>query len=85
MRVFFGIILGIIITVGGAYLHDMGIPATAPAITAPVTTDPSQPSPPVPIPPVDVTQRRIVNWEVVDALTSDATTFVRDQWNKIFH
>jgi len=84
MRVFFGIILGILITVGGAYLHDMSIPAT-PAAVAPVPTDPAQPSPPVPVTPVDATQRRIVNWDVVDALTSDATTFVRDQWNKIFH
>ncbi len=73
MRVFFGIILGIIITLGAAYVHDVNIPAGA---TAPVT-DPSQPT------PSDTAPKRIVNWDVLTALTHDATEFVREQWNKI--
>jgi hypothetical protein len=83
MRVFFGIILGIIITLGGAYLHDMGIPETPAVVPPAVPTDPAQPAPPVP--PADLTQRRIVNWDVVWALEDQGETFVKEQWNKIFH
>jgi hypothetical protein len=74
MRVFFGIILGIIITLGGAYIHDVNIP---PPPAPP--TDPSQPTPP------DLGPRRIVNWDVLSAITHEQTEFVREQWNKIFH
>ena len=80
MRVFFGIILGIVITLGAAYLHDSNIPIAA---ATPVPTDPAAPTPPVG--PIDLTQRRIVNWEVLEAITDQGTTFVREQWNKIFH
>lgn len=83
MRVFFGIIIGIVITLGAAYLHDSGIPASAAPV--PVPTDPSQPAPPQPVGPPDVTQRRIVNWEVLEALTDEGSDFVREQWNHIFH
>ncbi len=76
MRVFFGIILGIIITLGGAYLHDANIPA-GPAAPP---TDPSKPTP-----PVEIGARRIVNWDVLEAITHEQTAFVREQWNKIFH
>jgi hypothetical protein len=80
MRVFFGIILGIVITLGAAYFHDSGIPVAA-ATPAPLPTDPS---PSVPVGPADLTQRRIVNWDVLEAIADQGTTFVRDQWNKIF-
>jgi hypothetical protein len=80
MRVFFGIILGIVITLGAAYLHDSNLPAAA---ATPLPTDPSAPTPPAV--PADLTQRRIVNWEVLEAITDQGTTFVREQWNKIFH
>jgi hypothetical protein len=83
MRVFFGIILGIVITLGAAYIHDSSIPVSA-AVPA-VPTDPSQPTPPQPVGPTDLTQRRIVHWEVLQALTDQGTSFVREQWNKIFH
>ncbi len=76
MRVFFGIVLGIIITLGAAYIHDLNIP---PVTVAAPPTDPSQPTPP------DVGPRRIVNWEVLSAITHEQTQFVREQWNKIFH
>jgi hypothetical protein len=35
--------------------------------------------------PADLTQRRIVNWEVLEAITDQGTAFVSEQWNKIFH
>jgi hypothetical protein len=75
MRVFFGIILGIIISLGAAYIHDANIPVT-PAVASP--TDPGQPSP-------TLEQRRIVNWDVLGAITREQTEFVRQQWNKIFN
>lgn len=84
MRVFFGIILGIIITLGAAYFHDSNVPAAA-APAAPGPTDPSQPTPPQPVGPTDLTHRRIVNWDVLEAITDEQTAFVREQWNKIFH
>lgn len=79
MRVFFGIILGIVITLGAAYVHDSNIPVAA-AAPAPLPTDPA-----VPTPPADLTQRRIVNWDVLEAIADQGTAFARDQWNKIFH
>jgi hypothetical protein len=81
MRVFFGIILGIVITLGAAYIHDSNIPVAA-ATPAPLPTDPT---PPVPVGPTDLTQRRIVNWDVLQAIADEGTAFARDQWNKIFH
>jgi len=77
MRVFFGIILGIIITVGAAYFHDSDIPAAA---AAPQPADPAAPTP-----PADLTHRRIVNWDVLEAIAGEGTAYAEEQWNKIVH
>jgi hypothetical protein len=50
MRFIFGVIVGIAITVGAAYIHDQNVP---------------------PISLTDPTARRVVNWNVVSAITSE--------------
>jgi hypothetical protein len=77
MRVFFGIILGIVITVGAAYFHDSDIPVAA---ATPLPADPAAPTP-----PADLTQRRVVNWDVLEAIADHGTAYIQEQWNKIFH
>lgn len=72
MRLILGIIIGIALTVGGAYIRDTNLPSTPTA-----TADASQPEP--------LSSRPMVNWDVVAAVTHDQTTFIRTQWNKMFH
>ena len=69
MRLILGILIGIGITLGAAYVHDMNLPGTASA---------SQPAP-------DTAGRPVVNWDVLSAITHDQTAFIRTQWNKMFH
>ena len=57
MRLILGILIGIGLTLGAAYLHDMNLPGT-PAGTA----DASQAAP-------DTAGRPVVNWEVLAAIT----------------
>jgi hypothetical protein len=70
MRLILGILIGIGITLGAAYVHDMNLPG-APASA-------SQPAP-------DTAGRPVVNWDVLSAITHDQTAFIRTQWNKMFH
>jgi hypothetical protein len=70
MRFFSGLIIGIALTFGGAYLHDVNIPAAA-------ASDPGQAQP-------DAGPQRIVNWDVLGAITRQQSDFLRAQWNKIF-
>ena len=70
MRLILGILIGIAITIGAAYIRDTNLPS-APA------ADASQPAP--------LTSRPVVNWDVLAAITHDQTTFIRTQWNRMFH
>jgi hypothetical protein len=74
MRLILGILIGIGITLGAAYLHDMNL-TSAPA----GATDGSQATAP------DLASRPVVNWEVLNAITHDSTEWVRAQWNKLVH
>jgi hypothetical protein len=73
MRLILGIIIGIALTLGAAYVHDMNL-AAAPASSA----DASQAAP-------DTAGRPVVNWDVLAAITRDQTSFIRTQWDKMFH
>lgn len=71
MRFIFGLIIGIALTIGAAYIHDSNI-AVAPAVAEPGQAVPNTGA------------GRIVNWDVVNTITRAQMAFVREQWNKIF-
>ena len=71
MRLILGILIGIGISLGGAYVHDMNLVGASAA-------DAGQPAP-------DTAGRPVVNWDVLAAITHDQTAFIRNQWNKMFH
>jgi hypothetical protein len=73
MRLILGILIGIGITLGAAYVHDMNLPS-APA----GSSDGGQATP-------DLAGRPVVNWDVLNALTRGGTEWVRAQWNKLVH
>jgi hypothetical protein len=73
MRLILGILIGIGITLGAAYVHDMNLPGAPPG-----SPDASQAAP-------DTAGRPVVNWDVLSAITRDVTAFVRAQWSKLFH
>ena len=67
MRVFLGIILGVFLTVAGAYIYDsmaVGTAATGPGSTTEVV-------------------RPMVNWDVVDHNWRVLTDRVRHAWNRL--
>ena len=66
------ILIGIAITLGAAYVHDMNLPGAPPGSPAAGQT-------------ADTTGRPVVNWDVLSAITHDQTAFIRAQWNKLFH
>ena len=72
MRLILGILIGIGITLGAAYVHDTNLGAQ------PGTSDGAQTAP-------DVAGRPVVNWDVLNAMTHDWTEWVRTQWNKLVH
>ena len=74
MRLILGILIGIAITIGAAYVHDMNIASAAPA-----TSDGGQAA------PDPAASRPVVNWDVLSAITHDGSEWVRAQWNKIVH
>jgi hypothetical protein len=67
MRLFLGIIVGVLLTIGVAYLSDASIPAPSSA-SAQTTT---------------VEQRPMVNWDVVSRNWQNLTSDVRNTWNKL--
>jgi hypothetical protein len=70
MRIFLGVILGVILTIGGAYLYDTSRsePSKATAQTS------AQ---------ISIEQRPMVNWEVVDRNWQSLSVGVRNSWNKL--
>jgi hypothetical protein len=72
MRLILGILIGIGITIGAAYIHD------ANTATPPSASDGSQTA-------TEVTGRPVVNWDVLGAITHDWSEWVRTEWNKLVH
>jgi hypothetical protein len=68
MRFFLGLILGAVLTVGGAYVYD----------SATTGTDPSSIDR-----PVLGMDRPMVNWDVVDKNWRQLTSRVRQEWHKL--
>jgi hypothetical protein len=73
MRLILGILIGIGITLGAAYVHDINLPGSPSG-----SPDASQAAP-------DTAGKPVVNWDVLSAITRDQTAFIRTQWNKMFH
>jgi hypothetical protein len=68
MRVFLGIILGIFITIAGAYIYDSMTVGTVTATTQSPAGDVTKP---------------MVNWDVVDHNWRVFTDRVRHAWNRL--
>ncbi len=68
MRVFLGIILGIFITIAGAYIYDSMTAGTAVATAQAPAGDVTKP---------------MVNWDVVDRNWRVFTDRVRHTWNRL--
>ncbi len=73
MRLILGILIGIGITLGAAYLHDVNLPSPPPG-----SADAGQAPP-------GTAGRPVVNWDVLGAITHDWMDFARAQWNKLVH
>jgi len=67
MRFFLGIIVGILLTVGGAYLYDNST-SNAGETTGSVAS---------------TTDRPMVNWDVVDRNWTRWTSQLRQEWHKL--
>ena len=74
MRLILGILIGIAITIGAAYVHDMNLASAAPGggDAGQTAANPAA-------------GRQVVNWDVLSAITRDGTDWVRAQWNKLVH
>jgi hypothetical protein len=70
MRVFLGMILGVLLTIGAAFLHDTW--ATGPSSTTGSTSS-------------AVEQRAMVNWDVVGENWRIARQRMREAWTTLSH
>jgi hypothetical protein len=70
MRFIFGIIIGIVLTVGAAYVHDTRVASGA-------ETNPNL------APPEIVGNGEIVNWDTLGRVTQEQLAFIRRQFNKL--
>ena len=73
MRVFLGIIIGIVLTIGCAYISDSL--ATGSLITGPTTTGPTSAS--------AQQHKPVVNWDVVGDNWHSLATRVRQAWTQL--
>jgi hypothetical protein len=64
---FSGLILGVLLTVGAAYVHDTGMGPRGDG----------------PVPPEAVGRGQIVNWDVLGAVTHDGMNFAKRKWNDL--
>jgi hypothetical protein len=71
MRLILGIVIGIALTLGAAYVHDANLPDNPPAAANGQATP-------------DTAGRPVVNWDVLGAITRDQTAFIRTEINKLF-
>lgn len=67
MRFLFGIVVGVALTIGVAYVHDLGY-------TQPATT---------PAPGETVAAKPFVNWDSVGVNARAAASAIREQWDKL--
>lgn len=67
MRFIFGIVVGIALTIGVAYVHDLGYAQT---ITVPAPGEP-------------VAAKPFVNWDSVGVNARAAAAAIREQWDKL--
>ena len=72
MRFILGLIVGVALTVGGAYLHDTSA-GPGPLPPAPI---PDTAAPPLP------ERANIVNWDVVGAIVREQTAFIKGIWDR---
>ena len=77
MRFILGVIVGIALTIGAAYIRDTSIPA-GPVVAAPAEPDGAE----LAESKLAVGQRPVVNWDVVGAIAREQTDFVRGLWNR---
>ncbi len=68
MRLLLGMILGALLTIGGAYLYDSGTGNAAADVTTGTTVAASRP---------------MVNWDVVSVKWHALTEGARHQWNRV--
>jgi hypothetical protein len=68
MRFFLGIIVGVLLTIGGAYVYDS---ATTGTDTSSIDR------------PVIEMQRPMVNWDIVNRNWRQLTNRVRQEWHKL--
>jgi len=73
MRVFLGIIIGIVLTIAGAYISDSL--ATGSLMTGPTTTGPTTPS--------SELHKPVVNWDVVGNNWRGLATRVHHAWTQL--
>jgi len=81
MRVFLGIILGVLLTIAVAYLNDHVISGSSVTSTEVVTTDSK--GNPARTTTDTTTRRQWVNWDVVDSDWRGLTVRVRHAWNQL--
>jgi hypothetical protein len=67
MRLLFGIILGVFLTIGGAYLYDSHNALDATNATNATTS----------------AQRPMVNWDIVNTKWQHLTDRARSEWNRV--
>ena len=67
MRFIFGIIVGIALTIGSAYVHDLGYGHEATA----------------PVPGETIAQKPFVNWDSVGINARAAAASIRETWDRL--
>ena len=70
MRVLFGLMLGVLLTIGGAYVHDHW--NSPPSATTGGSSSP-------------LAQRKMVNWDVVDENLRIVRRRAHEMWTKLSH
>ena len=68
MRLFLGMILGVLLTIGGAYIYDSGHTNPAADVTTGTTVS---------------VERPMVNWDVVSVKWHALTEGARHQWDRV--
>jgi hypothetical protein len=81
MRAFFGMILGVLLTISVAYIHDHVASGSSVASTQVRTTDGS--GHPVTTTTDTTTRKLWVNWDIVDSDWRGFTTQARHAWNQL--
>jgi hypothetical protein len=70
MRFIFGLIVGVVVTIGAFYIHDSRVAEAREAV-------------PGVEPPAITEEVEIVNWDVLGRVTQEQVQFAREQFNKL--